>query len=463
MSWQDNIKEAAYTSPSGKRMTFEWENVSRDKDAKGSVFEFTDADGTYAQTLGKTLDRLPLIAIFSGPDCDTEADEFYDMMDEKGFGTLEHPRWGVKNCAPLGKIAQRHDLKTSANENKIQVTFYESLKEIYPEIRTSDTSIISKAIEDFNKALSDSLGNNVDLGSDLIQAGLSGNAVDKASAKGLFGRIYANVVDSMEKITRIQGDVEEQILETTGPLKDAFDNVQSTVGSVQTQFNTINSSIITGLDRSIGEPVTLARQTLRLIQTPGRAFAGISEKLSRYQEISTSIINEGIDTLKPGQEREIRNNFYIKDMFALGAVSGSVSSAISSAPSSISVVSGEGLVQFQTRTEAVEAAEQILSQFESVTEWREQNFASLELLDTGEAYQQAHKMATLAAGKLIDIAFTLKQERSIILDRARNIVELEFELYGTVDDNLDFLITANELTGDEILELPRGREIKYYV
>ena len=32
-----------------------------------------------------------------------------------------------------------------------------------------------------------------------------------------------------------------------------------------------------------------------------------------------------------------------------------------------------------------------------------------------------------------------------------------------IDENLDFLINSNNLTGSEILELPRGREVVYYV
>ena len=40
--------------------------------------------------------------------------------------------------------------------------------------------------------------------------------------------------------------------------------------------------------------------------------------------------------------------------------------------------------------------------------------------------------------------------------------DLDAELYGSVDDRLDFLIESNGLTGSEILELPRGRAIVYY-
>ena len=85
------------------------------------------------------------------------------------------------------------------------------------------------------------------------------------------------------------------------------------------------------------------------------------------------------------------------------------------------------------------------------------------LIDTGEAYQQLQDAVALTLGFLVQISFDLKQERTIIIDRPRTIVDLCYELYGSIDDQLDFFIMSNDLTGDEILELPQGREVRYYV
>jgi hypothetical protein len=60
------------------------------------------------------------------------------------------------------------------------------------------------------------------------------------------------------------------------------------------------------------------------------------------------------------------------------------------------------------------------------------------------------------------VSFDVIPERRIVLDRARTIVDLAAELYGSVDDRLDFLINSNDLTGSEILELPANKVIKYY-
>ncbi len=98
-------------------------------------------------------------------------------------------------------------------------------------------------------------------------------------------------------------------------------------------------------------------------------------------------------------------------------------------------------------------------------DWRESAYNRVpSLVDTGESYQGVQEAVTVAANYLIDISFTLLQERRRVLDRERTIIDLCAEIYGRVDDNtLNFLINTNQLTGDQILELPRGRVIVYYV
>lgn len=84
------------------------------------------------------------------------------------------------------------------------------------------------------------------------------------------------------------------------------------------------------------------------------------------------------------------------------------------------------------------------------------------IVDTGEAYAAMQRATSLAAGYLVAQSFILAEERTIVLGRARTVIDLAGELYGVVDDKLDFLISTNDLSGDEIVELPIGRAIVYY-
>jgi hypothetical protein len=102
--------------------------------------------------------------------------------------------------------------------------------------------------------------------------------------------------------------------------------------------------------------------------------------------------------------------------------------------------------------------------------WRDQAFTDVQaiefggagVVDTGEAYQALQQAVALTAGFLIQVSFTLAAERRIVLDRDRTIIDVAAELYGSVDDRLDFLINTNNLSGDDILELKRGRSLVYY-
>lgn len=85
------------------------------------------------------------------------------------------------------------------------------------------------------------------------------------------------------------------------------------------------------------------------------------------------------------------------------------------------------------------------------------------IVDTGEAYQALETSVALAAGFLVETSFTLTEERRIVLGRARTFVDLVAEVYGELDDRFDFFIATNKLSGDEIIELPIGREVVYYL
>ena len=52
MAWNDRLHEAAYNSPSGVRILFDYENVRKSFDKKTTAFNFPDADGTFIQDLG---------------------------------------------------------------------------------------------------------------------------------------------------------------------------------------------------------------------------------------------------------------------------------------------------------------------------------------------------------------------------------------------------------------------------
>ena len=414
MAWNDRIREAAYTSPGGDRITFAYENVRKTVDKKTTGFEFPDANGTFVQDLGHTGRRYPLRVFFWGDDYDQEADQFEAALLERGTGRLEHPIYGTVDVVPFGTITRRDDLKTAANQAVVEVTFWETIGLIYPAAQTDPASAVLSAVDEYNDAAAAEFEEVTSLDS----------AVEQAS----FKNSYEALLDSARSGLQTVADAQE---------------------SVQKQFDAIYNSINEGIDVLIAQPLTLAFQTTQLLQSPARALTNIQARLDAYGDLANSIISGDGAVVKPGNDSTNSNQFHTNDLYASTYVTGSV----------VSVVNNE----FTTKTEALEAAELILTQLDDVTNWRDDNFQSLEEVDTGSSYQQLQEAVALTAGFLVEISFSLKQERRIVLDRNRTIIDLAAELYGSVDDQLDFLINSNNLTGSEILELPKGREIVYYV
>lgn len=408
MAWNDRLKDARYISPLGVINNLNYENVSKTIEKKTTGFEFPDADGTLVQDLGHTGRRYPLKVFFWGDNYDLEANVFEESLLERGPGKLEHPLYGTINVVPFGTLKRRDDLKSAANQAVYEVTFWETIDVVYPSGQEDPASKVISAINEYNAALADEFDENTDLDS----------AVSKSSFKNSYKAFLDTTSSTLQAVADTQNDVSKQ-------------------------FNAIDSSINNGIDILINKPRTLAFQTTQLIQAPGRAITSISARLDAYFGLSSGIISG--DNAIAGSP----NDFYTSDLYASTYVTGSV----------ISVVNNT----FETRSEALEAAEALLAQLENVNNWKDENLQALGLIDIGGSYQQLQDAVALAAGFLVDISFSLKQERSVTLDRDRTIIDLAAELYGSVDDQLDFLINSNGLSGSEILELPRGREIVYYV
>lgn len=414
MAWNDRIREAAYTSPSGERLTFGYENVSKKVDKKTTGFEFPDADGTFVQDLGHTGRKYPLRVFFWGDDYDQEADAFEAALLERGTGKLEHPIYGTVDVVPFGTITRRDDLKTGANQAILEITLWETIGLVYPSSQADPASAVLAAVEEYNEAVSAEFEEvtNLDSGVDTVT----------------FENDYQALLDSASSGLQAVADVQDD---------------------VRKQFDAVVDSINQGIDILIAQPLTLAFQTAIMIQSPARALANIEARLTAYGDLANSIISGDSAVVEPSIDNSSSNKFHTNDLYASTYVTGSV----------VSVVNN----QFTTKTEALQAADAVLTQLADVVEWRDNNFQALGEVDTGAAYQQLQEAVALTAGFLVEISFSLKQERTIVLDRNRTIIDLAAELYGSVDDQLDFLINSNNLSGSEILELPRGREIVYYV
>lgn len=441
-SWQDRLKPAAYTSPVSKtRILFDFEDVGRGVTLRGTQFDFPDVDDSYIQQRGNGSRKYPLVCFFSGNDCDRLATAFEKALLERGIGKLEHPIYGTIPVVPFGDVERSDALVSAANQSVVRVTFFTTVGAVYPSTTGSALNEINAAIAGFNVALAQQFVGNTSL-----------KRVGSALAA-------ANTFRSFLKKT-----------------KAALKKASNAVASVRRDFANGVDALNESMDVLIGQPLLLAQQCANLIQAPGRALAGLESRLEGYDLLLKSVIEsvEGApdkllsnsSTLLSHQTK-VANNFHISSLFALSAISGTI---VSVTAQPIGRALQASTSSFSTRGQILEAAAALLAQIDAMVVWREEGFAALAdveteasfQIDTGEAYQALQTAAALAAGYLIQSSFSLLPEASIVLERERTIIDLCAELYGSVDDKLDLLISTNSLSGDELIELPRGKRIVYY-
>lgn len=76
---------------------------------------------------------------------------------------------------------------------------------------------------------------------------------------------------------------------------------------------------------------------------------------------------------------------------------------------------------------------------------------------------QLDRIVNTTVANLYDIAWNARQERSFILEKDNNIVNLAYKYFGKGDENLQKFIDVNILTKDELLQINKGRKLIYYV
>jgi hypothetical protein len=375
---------------------------------------------------------------FSGPDYDQRADAFEDMLGERGIGKLEHPIYGLIDVVPIRDWVRTDRLVTAGNQAVFDVRFMKTIGVIYPTGQADPQALTEAAIVAFNELSAAQFAAQMDLDS----------ALEVASFKDKYDALVKKASNVLGVIADKQADI-----------KNEFDDYVESINN--------------GIDVLIGDPLTLSFQTQIMLSSPSRALTDIRKRLNGYKNLAADIFS-GADALAvpvfdgpgapgspgfgPGNDSQSVNAFHVNNLFVQGAVVGQVISSINN--------------EFSTATGAIEAAEAVLELADDWVEWQDQNYESISgstfsteaNVDPGEAYQKLQEAVAVITGFLIEISFTLKQEKTITLDRPRNIIELAGELYQDVgDETLDLLITSNQLTGSEIIELPKGRHVVYYV
>lgn len=397
--WQDRVRPGAYSDVDNVRTVFQFEDVSELLNKKSAVFNFIGAQGAFVDNRGVNSNSYPIIAYFSGDDHDLQAAGFLQSLAKPGRGVLEHPFYGTFNVAPVGTIRRRDDLKTAANQSVIFVEFVRTIVEQYPQ-----AGALSAATSE----------TNVD------------NSVNTVS------ETFASAIEEAE--TGVLVSLVNTINDYNQQARDVLADVAEDLGTIESQVAVTLTALVT-------DPLAIAFDAARLIRRP-QSVASTTVGVVNSSAILLSQLLGADNRTGSGTE------FRVTDSYASNVIL------------NMSLASVQG--NFESRGEAIEAARFVLTALDSWIQWRDDQITNLDLVDTNETYSQIYETVSLNSEIAIDLAFNLAQEFSFILDTERTIIDLVAELYGSVDDNLDLFINSNNLSGDEVILIPRGCEVVYY-
>ena len=256
MSYEDRITAAVYTSPSGLEFTGIFEDVSKEIVKKTTAFNFPDVDGTFIQDLGKQGRRYPMRWIFWGEDYDRVAELFDSALEEKGPGILQHPLYGTFDVVPFGSIKRRDDLVNAANQAVYDITFFETIKIIFPISDLSAANAMNSGFSAYSQALIDSYNQSL--------------SIDGATE--ITGYI-ASAKSGLRKV------------------KKAMAKIAATTATIERAFNDIADLADETITTLIGGPLLIASQMIALSRLPSQAASSIQAKLDAYGNLLNSMIN----------------------------------------------------------------------------------------------------------------------------------------------------------------------------
>jgi hypothetical protein len=427
--WRDRLQPAAFTSPSGKRMEFEFLATPSDTETRTQASAFPGVNGVYVQSFGSGAATFPITAIFQGANADLGRAAFAELLAEPGIGKLEHPTRGTFDVVVTGGIGYRDDVVESANIYSVETSFTATLRGAWPLAEPSVAASLVSAFGAYNTA----------------QAALFASQLDTGLVSDL-QRFRADYRDTMRTI------------------RGSLASVAAAQDSTRYAFESVFADIALGIDMLITQPANLMFKQQMLLALPGSMLRRLSATATASFSLAVSVLT-GISAYS-GQTSRLRSpanatRHTTSDRNAFAVNDHAVASAL--IPAAIGLLD----VGYKTRGEAIAAAVALLGVLDATVAWRDEVIAaedpSTNPNGQGEAnplWPDVVSIVERAAGALVQKSFSLAQTRSMQLDRDRTPLDLVAELYGDLS-RLDEFASANSLGSEEQLIIRRGRVVEW--
>lgn len=440
MPYRERLKDASYTSPSGRSSSFDFEILTRDINHRIGTFEFSGVNGTLHQDKGVSGEIYPLTIYIHGPDYDLEADRFVELTKEIGPGFLNHPRWGKKRVQILS-ITQSENLVDGGGQAIFTVQFQETLEREFPNTGNAAQQQVPDLSDNFQAAAIDNYVNQVDA---------------------------SNLQDELS--------LEQNIIASANIVSDTLASITSSSQSIATEFRGYIDNVLNNANAYVQAPFEFATNITSAIRVVAEVPGRISAKLQGVKNMLNVLSLRDIGTAIT----QNKNFLLINELLATAGIV-SASEGINQALSETSTISrdskGKATITvpaadtgFQTRDEVLSAVIYLQDNSNSIINFLDDgqvvfkdNILSESYIQSVDSYVPTWDVVGTVIKAGLELSFSLPVKRQRTLQKSHTILDLSYEFYKNVDDiTLDYFILTNMLSGEEIIEVPKGKDIIFY-
>lgn len=414
--WTQRVKsEIKFTAPDGQTFSALWIGNERSQSKKIGTFDIPNFDGVIIQDLGVGGVSYPLTVYFEGLNHDKTAESFSKAFaSNRDRWTVNHPTKGKKLLQP---ISWSENISPVENGN---YTIFET-----EWLEPADEKVLESEPNLFQRV-----------------AGKI-NAIQAAAAQLQQARsdLYAGVQSAINTYNRVAGlsdTILGELAQTNAILQDAYQSARAAfTGAVE------------NVDPSDPDFTPINEATYDLISAPAD-LPDASQTLTTYNRMVTDTVLLTDDTIDAAATKE----------FAL------ITTFLAIAESTLAA-------EFDTRSGITAALDRITALYEEILIEldRMQTLYSTGRIDEQyfpqtENYQDVYNLYADVLRYLLSQFFSLNIERRFIIETPRSPLEVTVTEYGGLgdnDENYELFIRSNNLSGNEILLLPAGKEVVVYV
>jgi hypothetical protein len=418
------LRAGRFTSPAGVESSFLFDDLTRARDKRTSAHDIADSDITIIQDLGSGLQVFNLSVYFVGPNCDIEADAFYNSLFERYTpdkpGRLQHPRWGDVNVIPFGSPAQTESFTSGGGISRVTVEFRETVS-------------------------------------------ISPVSSSKLSAGGILAKTGDAKTSALERARRIATTGAKAYSKFKGIVKDkvnriktAIDGITGLSEDVRAEVESIHQGILDALTLAATPAIILA-QVDAMIETVMSIPQDTVDLANQIIDMTYDVIESFGDDIEGAHTSEdVINTGLTYQAIASSCVSGAANAGLS--------------IQYKTRDQVgaiVDSLSDVVLEYSAtmstVADRIEGNI--LKSFDPdADLARMMHGIVMDTIALLLDRSFALKSRRVYVLSHPSDVLTECWTRYGSLDsDVLDFFCSTNKIVGNDFIELQAGREIVEYV